>query len=197
MAAVPQIRKVLPLVLVDPPLRRVNYLTMVTAAAQAGLAIVVLQLARPYQVQPSTTAVLLSVMGAGNLVASLVLSARPLSGDPDRLTTRLVVLVGVCFGLCALASSFWLGVAAFALMGIATAPFVTATFAARNRYAPAEARGQVFVTLAALKITAASGGTALAWLLIGAGPTSMLSIAGAAVVLVALISMVDRRFSPV
>ena len=197
LAAVPRIRQVLPLVLVDPPLRRVNYLTMVTAAAQAGLAIVVLQLARPYEVQPCTTAVLLSVMGAGNLVASLALSARPLAGDPDRLTTRLVVLVGVCFGLCALAPSFWFGVAAFALMGIATAPFVTATFAARNRYAPAAARGQVFVTLAALKITAASGGTALAGLLIGAGPTSMLSIAGAAVVLVALISMVDRRFSPV
>ena len=52
------------------------------------------------------------------------------------------------------------------------------------------------MTLAALKITAASGGTALAGLLIGAGPISMLSIAGAAVVLVALISMVDRRFGP-
>jgi len=196
LAAVPQIRQVLPLVLVDPPLRRVNYLTMVTAAAQAGLAIVVLQLARPYEVQPSTMAVLLSVMGAGNLVASLVLSARPLSGDPDRLTTRLVLVVGVCFGLCALAPSFWLGVGAFALMGVATAPFVTATFAARNRYAPAEARGQVFVTLAALKITAASGGTALAGLLIGVGSTLMLAVGGAAVVLVALISIVDRRFRP-
>ena len=196
LAAVPRIREVLPLVLVDPPLRRVNYLTMVTAAAQAGLAIVVLQLARPYGVQPSTTAVLLSVMGGGNLVASLVLSARPLSGDPDRLTTRLVLIVGVCFGLCALAPSFWFGVGAFVLMGVASAPFVTTTFAARNRYAPAEARGQVFVTLAALKITAASGGTALAGLLIGAGPTLMLAVGGAAIVLVALISIIDRRFRP-
>ena len=96
-----------PLVLVDPPLRRLNYyLTMVTAAAQAELMVAVLQLARPYEVQPSTKAVLLSAMGAGNLVASLVLSARPLSGDPDRLTTRTVLLVGACFGLSALAPSF-------------------------------------------------------------------------------------------
>lgn len=196
LAVVPRVRDVLPLVLVDPPLRRVNYLTMATAAAQAGLAVIAVQLAGPYAVPASTTAVLISVVGAGNLLVSLLLSARPLSGDPDRLTTRQVAVVGVCFGLCALAPSFWLGVAAFALMGAATAPFVTATFAARTRYAPPAARGQVFVTLAALKITAASGGTALAGLLIGLGPTLLLTLSGAVVLLAALGSIVDRRLAP-
>lgn len=195
LAVVPRVREVLPLVLVNPPLRRVNYLTMATAAAQAGLAVVAVQLARPYGVQPSTTAVLLSVMGAGNLVASLLLSARPLVGDPDRLTTRQVAAVAVCFGLCALAPSSWLGIAAFAVMGAATAPFVTATFAARNRYSPPEARAQVFVTLAALKITAASGGTAVAGLLVGLGPTLMLLVGGATVLLAVLASIVDRRLT--
>jgi MFS family permease len=192
--AVPRVRDVLPLVLVDPPLRRVNYATMVTAAAQAGLAVVVVQLAGPYRVEPSTAAVLLAVAGAGNLVASLVLSARPLAGDPDRLTTRQVAVVAVCFGVCALAPSFGWGVVAFALMGAATAPFVTATFAARNTYAPPEARGQVFVTLAALKLTAASGGTALAGLLVVLGPKVMLVVGGAAVLAAALATVVDRRF---
>ena len=56
-------RDVLPLVIVDPPLRRVNYATMVTAGAQAGLAVVVVQLAGPYRVRPSTAAVLLAVLG--------------------------------------------------------------------------------------------------------------------------------------
>lgn len=126
----------------------------------------------------------------------MVLSARPLSGDPDRLSTRQVAIVGACFGLCALAPSFWAGVVAFTLMGLATAPFVTATFAARNRYAPTEARAQVFVTLAALKITAASGGTALAGLLIGLGPIVMLVLSGGAVLGAAVVSMVDRRFAP-
>jgi MFS family permease len=194
--AVPRVREVLPLVLRDPPLRRVNYLTMATAAASNGLAVVVVQLAGRYDVRPSTTALLLSVMGAGNLVASLLLSARPLSGDPDRLTTRHVAIVGVCIGLCALAPSFWLGAAAFALVGVATAPFVTATFAARNQYAPVAARAQVFVTLASLKVTAASGGAALAGLLIGLGPTLVLFVSGAAVVLAAVASVVDRRLSP-
>ncbi|MGI3785574.1 MAG: hypothetical protein ACRYG2_32915 [Janthinobacterium lividum] len=51
--------------LVDPPLRRISHATMVTAAAQAGLAVVVVQLAGPYDVTPSTAAVLLAVMGPG------------------------------------------------------------------------------------------------------------------------------------
>lgn len=196
LTAVPRVRDVLPLVAIDPALRRVNYLTMVTAAAQAALTVVAVQLAGRYAVQPGTAAVLISVMGAGNLACSLVLSARPLSGDPDRLSTRQVAIVGGCFGLCALAPSFWAGVVAFALMGLATAPFVTATLAARNRYAPTEARAQVFVTLAALKITAASGGTALAGLLIGLGPIVMLVLSAAAVLVAAVASMVDRRFAP-
>jgi MFS family permease len=195
VTVVPRAREVLPLVLLDPALRRVNYLTMATAAAQNGLAVVVVQLARPYEVRPSTTAVLLSVMGAGNLVASLVLSARPLSGDPDRLTTRHVAIVGACICLCALAPSFWFGVGAFALVGVATAPFVTATFAARNQFAPVEARAQVFVTLSSLKVTAASGGAALAGLLVGLGPTLMLVLSGSAVLLTAVASILDRRFT--
>ena len=156
----------------------------------------VVQLAGLYRVDPSTAAVLLAVMGAGNLLASLLLSAFPLAGDPDRLTTRQVVVIGACFGLCALAPSFGWAVVAFVLMGAATAPFVTATFAARTTYAPPAARGQVFVTLSALKITAASGGTALAGLLVVLGPMIMLVVGGAAVLLAALVSMVDRRLQP-
>ncbi|SEQ43565.1 MFS transporter [Microlunatus flavus] len=193
--AVPRVRDVLPLVVRDPPLRRVNYATMVTAAAQAGLAVVVVQLAAPYAVRPSTAAVLLAASGAGNLGAALLLSVVPLRGDPDRLTTRHVAVLAGCFGLCALAPGFGWGVAAFALMGVATAPFVTATFAARTAYAPATARGQVFVTLAALKISAASGGTALAGLLVGLGPRALLVGGGAAVLLAAVLTVLDRRWS--
>ncbi len=84
----------------------------------------------------STTAVLLAVMGGGNLLGALVLSAAPLTGEPDLLTTRHVALLGGCLGLCALAPSFGWAVVGFMLLGLATAPFVTATFAARNAYAP-------------------------------------------------------------
>ncbi|WP_157719861.1 MFS transporter [Microlunatus sagamiharensis] len=195
VAAVPRVREVLALVIRSPPLRRVNYATMVTAGAQAGLAVVVVQLAGPYDVRPATAAVLLAASGAGNLVSSLVLSVVPLTGEPDRLTTRHVAVLAGCFGLCALAPSFGWAIAAFALMGVTTAPFVTATFAARTAYAPEGARGQVFVTLAALKISTASGGTALAGLLVGLGPHALLLLGGSAVLAAAVATVVDRRLS--
>ena len=47
-----------------------------------------------------------------------------------------MALLGGCLGLCALAPSFGWAVVGFMLLGLATAPFVTATFAARNAYAP-------------------------------------------------------------
>lgn len=193
--SVPRAAAVVPLVLVDPPLRRVNYAAMVTAAAQAGLAVVVVRLAGPYDVSASTAAGLLAVMGAGNLVASLVMSAVPLTGDPDVQTTRQVALVAACFGLCAWAPSFGWAVLGFALMGAATAPFVTATFAARNAYAPAPARAQVFVTMASLKLAAASGGTALAGLLVDLGPRALLLGAGSAVAAAAAATVLDRRLT--
>jgi MFS family permease len=194
-ASVPRVAEVLPLVVHVPALRRVNYATMITAAAQAGIAVVVVQLAEPYDVSASTAAVLLAIMGGGNLLASLVLSAFPLRGDPDLLTTRHIALVGVCFGLCALAPSFGWGVVGFALMGAATAPFVTATFAARNEYAPRQARAQVFITLAALKLSAASAGTALTGLLVGLGPRVLLAGGGAAVLTTAAVTLLDRRLA--
>lgn len=186
--AVPSVKQVLTLVLANGPLRRVNALTMATAAAQAGLAIVAVQLAPVYGVPHTSTAALLAAMGAGNLAGALILTAFPLRGEPDGLVLRTVLLIGVCFLACAAAPLLGWAFAAFTLMGLLTAAFVTATFAGRNAYAPPHARGQVFVTLAALKITAASAGTAAAGLLVafGARPlligmsTLVLAAAGAA-----------------
>lgn len=190
---VPPLRTALRAVVVNGPLRRVNYATMVTAAAQAGLAVVAVQLAAPYAVAPSTSAALLAVLGAGSLVGSLLLTLRPLRGEPDRSTTTWGALIGLCFGVCALAPTFAWAVGAFALMGVLTALFVTATFAARTTYAPPAARAQVFVTLVAMKLTAASAGTGLAGLLAGVGPRPLLWGMGALVLGAAAATVLDRR----
>ncbi len=81
------------------------------------------------------------------------------------------------------------------MAGTANAPFFTATLASRATYAPPEARAQVFVSMAALKVATASLGTALAGLLIGFGPRVLL-FAGAVVVLAASAATVaDRRLA--
>jgi hypothetical protein len=190
--AVPAVRQVLRTVLTSGPLRRVNAVTMVTAAAQAGLAIAAVQLAPTYRVAPASTAALLAVMGAGNLVGSLVLAAVPLRGDPDRLVTRHAALIGACLLACAAAPLLGWAFVAFTAMGLLTASFTTAAFAGRTTYAPPEARAQVFVTLAALKITAASGGTAAAGLLAATGARPLLVGMGIAVLAVVGAATMDR-----
>ena len=88
--------------------------------------------------------------------------------------SRYAAVIGVTFALCALVPTYPLGLLAFGAAGAANAPFFTATLASRSTYAPPEARAEIFVSMAALKVAAASFGTALAGLLIGLGPRPLL-----------------------
>ncbi|MDP9396693.1 MAG: hypothetical protein M3P96_02140 [Actinomycetota bacterium] len=125
----------------------------------------------------------------------MLVTAFPLRGEPEALTARHVMLMGVAFGLCALALSYPLAVAAFALAGASNAPFFTATLAARSIYSPPGARAQVFVSSAGLKVATASAGTALAGAGAGFGPRALF-IAGAALTLAAAAgTILDRRLT--
>jgi hypothetical protein len=65
--------------------------------------------------------------------------------------------------------------------------------AGRSRYSPPEARAQVFVSLAGVKIAAGSAGTALAGAAMGAGPRALLVAAAAITLAGAVGSAADRR----
>jgi hypothetical protein len=123
-------------------------------------------------------------------------TAFPLGGEPERVVTRWVVVMAAALAVCALAPSYPLALAAFALAGASNAPFFTATLAARSRYSPAAARAQVFVSLAGVKVAMASAGTARAGAAGGTGPRALL-VAGAALTRgAAAETVVDRRISP-
>ncbi|WP_427917379.1 MFS transporter [Streptomyces sp. cg40] len=148
-------------------LRRTVYLTMVVALSVAALPITAVHLTKILGTEPATAAVLTAAYGLGNLAGSIAVMVRPLTGDPDRLMRRLAL--GVVAGLLAVTASpaFALSVAAYALTGILNTFFFASTLAARTEYAPSGARGQVFIWIAALKITSGSAGTALAGSLTG------------------------------
>ncbi|MEU1476713.1 hypothetical protein [Streptomyces sp. NPDC005760] len=126
-------------------------------------------------------AVLTAAYGLGGLAGSLGVMARPLTGSPDRLQPRLAVVVAAGLMAAAVSPTFGSAVAAYALTGVVNAYFFAATLAARTEYAPPEARGQVFIWVAALKITSASAGTALAGALAGANARLPLFLALGAV----------------
>ncbi|MEU5591309.1 MFS transporter [Streptomyces sp. NPDC020298] len=148
-------------------LRRTVYLTTIVALSVAALPITAVHMTKILGVETPAAAVLTAAYGLGNLTGSLVVMAIPLTGSPDRLMRRLAL--GVVAGLATVTVShtFTLSVAAYAGTGILNALFFASTLAARTEYAPAEARGQVFIWVAALKITSGSAGTALAGSLTG------------------------------
>ena len=101
----------------------------------------------------------------------------------------------VVLGLAAvlLAPTVTMALAAYFATGVANSYFFASTLAAGSEYAPAEARGQVFVWVGALKITGGSAGTAAAGAAAGAGPLVPVAAAIGAITLAAAFTWSDSR----
>jgi hypothetical protein len=190
------VRAALQLMASHGPLRRVTVATMLTALSTGGLAVVAVVYGAQLSARPGAGAALAAAFGLGNLAGSLLLTALPLRGEPERLTARHVAIMAVALGLCAVAPTYPLAVAAFALVGASNAPFFTATLAARSLYSPPPARAQVFVSMAGLKVAMAAASTAIAGATIGHGPRGLLTVAAAITLLAAATALLDRRISP-
>jgi MFS family permease len=187
------VREVLRLLVRHGPLRRVNVATLATAFALGGLPIIAVVLADHLTDQGGAGATLVAVFGIGTLVGSLAVTAFPVRGEPELLTTRHVAVFGAVTALCAFAPTYPLALAGFAAIGLANAPFITATFAARSQYAPPAARAQVFVSMVSLKVATAAAGTAIAGLSTGLGPRGLPAAAGTVVLVGAAATVLDRR----
>jgi hypothetical protein len=178
------------------PLRRVTVATMLTALSTGGLPVVAVVLGAQLSNRSGAGATLAAAFGIGNLAGSLLVTAFPVRGEPEVLTTRFVAVMAAALGLCAAAPTYPLAVAAFAIAGATNAPFFTATLAARSRYAPPEARAQLFVSVAGLKVAMMAAGTAVAGAVISEGPRGLLVVMAAVTLLAAAVTVVDRRADP-
>jgi hypothetical protein len=168
------------------PLRRVTLTTLAAAATGGVVGVAAVLLAVDLSGDGSRGAWLICALGVGNLVGSLAVLARPLRGDAVRRSLGLAAALGAAYLLVAAAPSFPTAVAAFALVGLLTAPWVTATLDARDEYAPPGRRGQVFVALAGWKIAAASAGSAIMGAAAGLGPRTVI-VGGVVVTLVCVV----------
>lgn len=110
-------------------------------------------------------------------------------GEADQQTRRLAMLVVLGFAAVLLAPTVTMALAAYFATRVANSYFFASTLAARSEYAPAEARGQVFVWVGALKITAGSAGTAAAGAAAAAGPLLPVGVAIGAFTLAAASSV--------
>lgn len=190
--AVPSVWATIKIMTRDGRLRRTLYMTMLVAFSMAALPITAVHMTSELHVQAANAAVLTAAYGIGNLSGSVAVMLRPLSGSPDLLMTRLSGLILI--GLIAVLSSFNLVMAACAywMAGALNALFFASTLAARSEYAPTKARGQVFLWVAALKITSGSAGTATAGVLTGV-QISVPLLAGMAIISIGAMSSIIER----
>jgi MFS family permease len=177
------------------PLRRVMMVTMLTALGTGGLPVTAAALGNQLRHGAGSGAALGAAYGLGNLAGSLAVTAFPLRGEPEITTIRMVGFSAALIGFCSLAPNYLTAVATFAAAGAAGALLFTASLAVRSMYSPPEARSQVFVTMAGLKVATASAGTALTGVLIGHGARLLLAVGAAVVAIAALVALLDRIHS--
>ncbi|MEU5334302.1 MFS transporter [Streptomyces asoensis] len=192
-ADVPRPLRTLTGILASGPLRRTLYLTVTVAFSVATLPVTAVSSTHTLGVSAAAAGILTAAYGLGNLAGSAGVMIRPSRAEADRLTTHLAAAVAAVLLLITFTPSFPLAVTAYAAVGIANAYFFAATLAARNEYAPDNARGQIFVWVGALKITAGSAGTAAARALISTSAALPLLLAVALTIASTLLSLTERR----
>ncbi|MEV6343654.1 MFS transporter [Actinoplanes sp. NPDC051851] len=194
--AVPGPVRVLRLVVGSGPLRRTLYLTTSVSLGLAVLPVTAVAATGVLGVGHAAAGILTAAYGLGGLAGSAVLMIRPQRGAADGLMTRLAAVVAVALTSAALLPGFPVTVIVYAVAGFVNSFFFAATLAARSEYSPPEYRGQVFVWIGALKISAGSAGTALAGVVVGVSPHVPPAAAATLIAVSATVSLLDRRCSP-
>ncbi|MER5713898.1 MFS transporter [Streptomyces sp. NPDC002132] len=189
------VRDALAVIVRRGPLRRVMIATMITSVSTGGVMVIAVVFGRDLQGSAGAGAALGAAYGVGNLCGALLTGAFPLTGEPERWVLRLIASNAVAVGLCALAPGYVLALATFALAGATSAVLFTASLAVRSVYSPPDARAQVFVTMAGLKLAAGSAGTALAGTLVGIGPRLALCLNAVVVASAVTIALTDLRMT--
>lgn len=193
-AGIPRPIRTLTIMASSGPLRRTLYMTVVVALSVAALPIAAVSSTPSLGVESAAAGVLTAAYGLGGLAGSAGVMLRPMRSEADRLMSWCAAAVGVALLGAALAGVFQLAFAAYAVAGVLNSYFFAATLAARSEYAPAEARGQVFVWIGAVKITAGSAGTAAAGALAASAVQLPLVLGAGLIAATVIVSVLDRRF---
>ena len=143
-----------------PELRAITTSTTLAFVGLGGLGATAVLLAAA-QGSPGAGGLLMTAFAVGALVGSLVVARWWPAVYAPRLASCCLLGLGLALAAAALTDRWPLGVALFALAGVAEGPLLSATLRIRADHSPPASRPQVFTTGAGLKISAAACGAAL------------------------------------
>ncbi|MBN6190901.1 hypothetical protein JQN58_29005 [Aneurinibacillus sp. BA2021] len=190
------VRRNVALLFTSGPLRRVTVCTSVAAVAVGAVPILAVATVSVHEWGGRDAAALLAAaFGAGTLAGSLAVTVRPLRGAPEHAVTWAASGVSAALAVCALAPSRGVAAIGFALVGICGSLQFASSLAARSEYSPPEARAQVFMTMAGLKVACSSVGVAVAGTAVTNAPLVVLGGAVATVAVAFGAAVIDRRAS--
>lgn len=137
----------------------------------------------------SDGALLLTLLAATALLATVATARWPLPLSADRTFLIGTVVIGVGLAVASVATSPVPLLVAVAVVGLADGPQLAALFSIRHREATSANRGQVFTTASSLKISCAAAGGAIAGVLAEYSVPGILVAAAAAQLLAVVVAV--------
>lgn len=174
------------------PLFKTIIMTSAAAFSVAALPVTAVYQIEAWQLDKSLAAYLVTFYGIGCLCGAVWLLVAPLKADAITLLRNIGCLLLVALILVSLSNSLLTGLATYWLTGVTNAIFFAATLAARTEYAPAEDAAQVYMWVAAAKITAASFGALVAGLLVDFATSLSLIVSCAVLAIVIMLCFVTN-----
>ena len=163
---VPNIKQVVTILWQTPALKTTLLMTSGASFSFAALPVLAVYFSEAFLQGQEQGAYLVTLYGVGCLCGAASLIIKPLQKDALTLLRNVGSLLVVCLVFVAISSSFTASMAAYWLCGVVNSVFFTVTIAARSEYSPEQGAAQIYMWVAAAKITAASLGALVAGLLV-------------------------------
>lgn len=149
-------------------LRQTLLMSSAAAFSLAVLPILAVYLTEYWQLNQRNSAQLITLYGLGNLSGAVAMIFRPAAAEALTFLKNTAIALILALLFIAFSQTFSTAMLAYWLCGVANAAFFAATLAARTEYAPKQGLAQVYMWVAAAKITATSIGALVAGYLIDA-----------------------------
>lgn len=189
----PGLKQVIGIMRHSGPLMRTLSMTSGASFAVAALPVLAVYLSEVWHHGKENGAYLVTFYGVGCLCGALFLMLKPMKAEALILLRNvgailLLTLIGV-----ALSQSFSAGLFTYWLCGVVNSIFFAVTLAARSEYAPQQGAAQIYMWVAAAKISAASLGAFVAGFLVEYSSTLSLVVCSTVLMLTLLLCFWRRE----